>query len=193
MSATDVEHAGVRQSPGRSPGQRRRNAVVRFVRTFATHRTGMVGVGILLFFIVVALTAPLIFPEYLLDPNANLSNDDMAPPSTEFYYWLGTDDLGRSVLAELAWGARPSLIIGILASLIAMVIGTLVGIASGHFRGLFGGSHGAAHRLVPRPAVRAAGHRAAGGARTDQRSGSRWSSSASRPGRGRHDWCGPRR
>jgi peptide/nickel transport system permease protein len=100
----------------------------------------MFGVGILLFFIIVALAAPLIFPEYLLDPNANLSNDDMAPPSAEFYYWLGTDDLGRSVLAELAWGARPSLLVGVLASVLAMVIGTLVGIASGHFRGLFGGA-----------------------------------------------------
>jgi peptide/nickel transport system permease protein len=139
MSATDVEQP-VFASARSIAWTRRRKAVVRFVRTFATHRTGMVGVGILLFFIVLALAAPLIFPEYLLDPNANLSNDDMAPPSSEFYYWLGTDDLGRSVLAELAWGARPSLIIGILASLMAMVIGTLVGIASGHFRGLFGGA-----------------------------------------------------
>jgi peptide/nickel transport system permease protein len=100
----------------------------------------MAGLGILLFFILAALTAPLIFPEYLLDPNENLANDTLAPPSSEFYYWLGTDDLGRSVLAELAWGARPSLVIGITASLLAMVIGTLVGIASGHFRGLFGGA-----------------------------------------------------
>ena len=73
-------------------------------------------------------------------PNQALSNPVYAPPSRPFEFWLGTDDLGRSVLAELAWGTRPSLVVGILASLMAMIIGTLVGIASGHFRGFFGGS-----------------------------------------------------
>ena len=100
----------------------------------------MLGVGILVFFVLVALTAPLIFPIRLLNPNLNLDNKSLCTPSWDFYYWLGCDDLGRSVMAELAWGARPSLIVGITASVIAMVIGTLVGIASGHFRGLFGAS-----------------------------------------------------
>jgi peptide/nickel transport system permease protein len=126
-------------SPRAIAWARRRVATKRFIKSFAQHKSGLWGVGILLFFTVIALTAPLVFPEYLLDPNENLMNDDMAPPSGEFYYWLGTDDLGRSVLAELVWGARPSLLVGIVASIIAMVIGTLVGIASGHFRGWFGG------------------------------------------------------
>ena len=120
--------------------QRRRVSTTRFVKAFAKHRSGMAGVGILVFFVLVALTAPLIFPAYLLDPNENLQNGSMEAPSSSFYYWLGTDDLGRSVMAELAWGTRPSLVVGIVASIIAMVIGTLVGIASGHFRGLFGGA-----------------------------------------------------
>ncbi len=120
--------------------KRRQVATTRFVRAFSKHRSGLFGVGILLFFVLVAISAPWLFPDYLLDPNANLSNPVYAPPSADFYYWMGTDDLGRSVLAELAWGARPSLVVGILASIMAMIIGTLVGIASGHFRGFFGGS-----------------------------------------------------
>ncbi len=120
--------------------KRRQVATARFIRAFSRYRSGLFGVGILLFFVAVAVSAPYVFPEYLLDPNANLSNSVYAPPSAEFYYWMGTDDLGRSVLAELAWGARPSLVVGILASIMAMIIGTLVGIASGHFRGFFGGS-----------------------------------------------------
>ena len=60
----------------------------------------------------------------------------MAPPSAEF--WLGTDELGRSVLALLVWAIRPSLVVGISASIIAMVLGTLIGISSGHFRNWFG-------------------------------------------------------
>lgn len=126
-------------SPRAIAWRRRRTALARFIKQFAQHRTGVAGVGILVFFVAVAVTAPWIFPDYLLNPVDNLSNPALAPPSSEFYYWLGTDDLGRSVLAELAWGTRPSLVVGIVGSVIAMVIGTLVGIASGHFRNWVGG------------------------------------------------------
>ena len=125
-------------SPRTIAWRRRRTALTRFAKHFAQHRSGMAGVGILIFFVLVAVTAPWVFPDYLLNPNDNLSNPALAPPSSEFYYWLGTDNLGRSVLAELAWGTRPSLVVGIVGSIIAMVIGTLVGIASGHFRNWVG-------------------------------------------------------
>ncbi len=137
---TEVVPQPVAHSPRAIAWQRRKTSTARFLRTFSRHRTGMFGVGILVFFVLVALTAPLIFPIRLLNPNLNLDNKSMCHPNWDFYYWLGCDDLGRSVMAELAWGARPSLIVGITASVIAMVIGTLVGIASGHFRGLFGAS-----------------------------------------------------
>lgn len=138
MSAAEATAVKV-LSPRAIAWQRRRVATGRFLRSFAKYRSGLFGVGILVFFIAVAVTAPIVFPDYLLDPNENLENLPLAPPSGDFYYWLGTDDLGRSVMAELAWGARPSLIVGLFASALAMVIGTLVGIASGHFRGWFGG------------------------------------------------------
>jgi peptide/nickel transport system permease protein len=128
-------------SPRAIAWQRRRVATGRFLVAFSKYRTGLIGVGILIFFVAVALLAPVIFPHYLLDPNANLQNPAYASPSFgSYYWWLGTDNLGRSVMAELAWGTRPSLIVGLVASLIAMILGTLVGIASGHFRGLFGAS-----------------------------------------------------
>lgn len=126
------------RSPRAIAWARRRTSTVRFTRDFASHGTGMFGVGILVFFVTLALTAPLIFPSRLLNPNENLQNKTFCHPSWDFYYWLGCDDLGRSIMAELAWGTRPSLIVGITASVIAMVIGTLVGIASGHYRGLMG-------------------------------------------------------
>ena len=140
MSATETSEPVPSRSSRAIAWKRRRVATTRFVKNFAQHKTGMWGVGILVFFVVVALAAPLLFPEYLLDPNENIENPKFCRPELNFYYLLGCDDLGRSIMAELAWGARPSLMVGILASIIAMVIGTLVGIASGHFRGWTGGA-----------------------------------------------------
>ena len=56
------------------------------------------------------------------------------PPSTEF--WLGTDDLGRDILVRIAYGARISLLVGVVATLVTVVIGVVVGLAAGYFGGL---------------------------------------------------------
>jgi peptide/nickel transport system permease protein len=56
------------------------------------------------------------------------------PPSTEF--WLGTDDLGRDLLVRIAYGARISLLVGVVATSITVVIGVVVGLAAGYFGGL---------------------------------------------------------
>jgi len=116
---------------------RRRASVRRFAKSFARSRSGMVGVAILAFFALVAITAPLLFPRSMLEVT-QATGDSFEPPS--FSYPLGTDDTGRSVLALVAWGARVSLTVGLAATVIAMVIGTAVGIASGHYRGVFGGT-----------------------------------------------------
>jgi peptide/nickel transport system permease protein len=50
---------------------------------------------------------------------------------------LGTDDLGRDVLARMVWGARPALFAGLIAMFGSMVPGALVGLASGYYRGRF--------------------------------------------------------
>lgn len=138
--STAAETVAAPRSPRAIAWRRRRVATGRFLSKFAQHRAGMFGLAILAFFVLVAVTAPFIFPETLLNASENLQNEALAAPASGFYYWLGTDELGRSVMAELAWGTRPSLWVGFLASALAMVIGTLVGIASGHFRGLFGAS-----------------------------------------------------
>lgn len=116
---------------------RRKAAFARFVRSYARHRSGLLGIAILLVFGLAALFSPVLFPAEMLDITETVNNEDLAPPSGEF--WLGTDENGRSVLAVLVWAARASLTVGLAASLISMVLGTVVGIASGHFRG-FGGS-----------------------------------------------------
>lgn len=51
---------------------------------------------------------------------------------------LGTDDLGRSILARLAFGGRISLAVGLLATLIALVVGCLLGLLAAYFKGVVG-------------------------------------------------------
>jgi len=112
--------------------RRRAEAARRTWREFRTHRSGLLGLGVLVFFILVALLAPVLAsPEGLEATKA--TGGVLEPPSSE--YWLGTDDNGRSVLTLLIWGARVSLAVGLTATTISVVIGTLVGIMSGFYTG----------------------------------------------------------
>jgi peptide/nickel transport system permease protein len=61
-----------------------------------------------------------------------------APLAPNAAFWLGTDLLGRDLLTRILYGARTSLIIGIVANGVALLIGTLVGITAGYFRGWIG-------------------------------------------------------
>ncbi|WGT52416.1 ABC transporter permease [Thioclava nitratireducens] len=58
------------------------------------------------------------------------------PPGEKF--WLGTDLLGRDLFSRILYGARTSLIIGVVANGLALVIGTLIGVTAGYFRGWIG-------------------------------------------------------
>lgn len=80
--------------------------------------------------VFLALTAPLLG---LADPDAG-SMDSLLPPLTPGHF-LGTDHLGRDVLAQLVYGTRVSLAVGILAALSALVIGVAVGAIAGYAGG----------------------------------------------------------
>lgn len=115
--------------------QRRIASLRRTWRAFRAHRGGLIGLGILTFFVVVALAAPLLASSKGLD--VTLANGPvLGAPSSE--YLLGTDENGRSVLTLLIWGSRISLFVGLSATIISMVIGTLLGLVSGYFGGWIG-------------------------------------------------------
>ncbi|HEX3931558.1 MAG TPA: ABC transporter permease [Nocardioides sp.] len=120
----------------RQLARRRRAASYRRTwKAFAAKRSGLVGLGILVFFIVVALGAPVLASSRGLD--VTLANGPvLGPPSS--HYVLGTDENGRSVLTLLIWGSRISLFVGLAATVISMVIGTLLGLVSGYFGGWIG-------------------------------------------------------
>jgi peptide/nickel transport system permease protein len=118
-------------SPRKIVWARRRRALARVAGVFRKNKMGMAGLLILVFFVAVAVFAPLIASEEALDPTCPCTGPSLQPPSPGFPF--GTDDLGRSVFALTVWGARVSLMVGFFATLISIVIGAVVGITAGYF------------------------------------------------------------
>ncbi len=115
-----------------SPWTRRRATIAGHWSTFRGTRRGMVGLGILVFFVAVAIASPFLVSPAELDP-ALATGPLHAPP--QIGYPLGTDNFGRSVLDLLIAGTRVSLLVGITAAIGAMLIGAVVGISAGYFAG----------------------------------------------------------
>jgi peptide/nickel transport system permease protein len=111
---------------------RRAAAARRTWQEFRRHRSGLVGLVVLTTFVLLALLAPVLASSEGLEVT-KATGGVLEPPSSS--YWLGTDDNGRSILTLLLWGARISLLVGLLATLISMVIGTFVGLTSGFAEG----------------------------------------------------------
>jgi peptide/nickel transport system permease protein len=116
--------------------QRRRRALARVWSEYRRDVAGMIGLGLLALVILVALAAPLLAEEGDLRAVNAVDNPTWATPSE--FRPLGTDNLGRSVWAQLVWGARISLLVGLAATAIAIVVGALVGILAGFFAGPLG-------------------------------------------------------
>jgi peptide/nickel transport system permease protein len=80
-----------------------------------------------------AVIGAVLAPVLTRDPGA-MSNLAFAAPSV--WHPMGTDDLGREVLARVLYGGRVSLVIGLSSAVVAVVVGTLVGAVAGFFGGL---------------------------------------------------------
>jgi len=84
--------------------------------------------------VLAALTGMAVLSPWLLqDPEAMDLAALFAPPSAE--HWLGTDELGRDVLARLAQGGRVSLAVAGATALLAAIIGTVLGLLAGYHGG----------------------------------------------------------
>lgn len=92
------------------------------------NKFALVGIGIVIFFILMAIFAPLI-TQYTYDEQSLVNR--LQPPSAE--HWFGTDDVGRDIFTRIAYGARLSLKVGALAVSGALVFGTLLGIIAGYY------------------------------------------------------------
>jgi peptide/nickel transport system permease protein len=123
----------VPRSPRAIAWTRRRMSAKRVWATYRKSRLGMIGLVVLIFFIAVAVFAPLIANKAGLDPTCPCTGEPLQPPSLQFPF--GTDNFGRSVLTLTVWGSRPSLIVGFFATIISVAIGAVIGIVAGYFGG----------------------------------------------------------
>ncbi len=105
-------------------------SIKEFWKLYRRSKIGLIGLGMLLFFVAIAITAPLISP---YDPWLRKTGEPFSGPSKE--HPLGTDDMGRDILSQILWGTRISLLVGFIASLSATIIGVTVGMISGYFGG----------------------------------------------------------
>ncbi len=108
-------------------------------RRLRRNRIGMASGALLLFFVLIAVTAPLLAA---ILTHANYRSIDLVntfEPPLSAGHILGTDDLGRDELTRLLFGAQVSMGIGFLAVFVALTIGAAVGLVAGYYGGLIDG------------------------------------------------------
>ncbi|NUB43156.1 ABC transporter permease [Fertoebacter nigrum] len=106
---------------------------------FRTHKGAMVGavvLALLIFFVLFGAFIWRIDPAFIEPDAVKMIRSRNQPPS--WAHPLGTDQLGRDMLARMIAGGRVSLAVGLTAMLIAILLGTTVGVLAGYFRRLDG-------------------------------------------------------
>jgi peptide/nickel transport system permease protein len=106
-----------------SPGRR---ALARLAR----RRGAMVALGVVAFFVLLALFAPGIAP---YDPLATSWTAIRKAPSAA--HWFGSDEIGRDVLSRVVWGTRASLLAGVVSVSISLAFGVPIGLLAGYVGG----------------------------------------------------------
>ena len=110
------------------------------IALFAENPIGLIGLGIIIFFFLLALAHPIlmrtVWPKGIYDPVIGVDTSvpfNPAPPSAE--HLLGTDPLGRDVLSQLMYGTRAAFLLGLLAALVTVFIATTIGAVSAYYGG----------------------------------------------------------
>ena len=96
----------------------------------AERRGALVGLALVVFFVAIAVFAPWIAPQ---DPVATSWSAVRKAPSAA--HWFGTDEIGRDVLSRVIFGARASLLAGVVSVTISLLVGVPIGLLAGYVGG----------------------------------------------------------
>lgn len=118
--------------PVRRHGVRALSSLGRIAKGLGREPIGAAAGVLVLAYVLGAALAPVIAP---YSPGATDLGARLAPPSAA--HWFGTDALGRDVFSRTIYGARVSLLVGVLTVGLSAVIGTALGMAGAYFRGAF--------------------------------------------------------
>lgn len=99
-------------------------------RKLKGNRSALVGFAVVAFFVVVALLAPVLPID---SPTATDWSSIRKAPSME--HLMGTDEIGRDIFSRMIWGARASLIAGVISVVLAVALGVPFGLIAGYFGG----------------------------------------------------------
>ncbi|MDW3181380.1 ABC transporter permease [Roseobacter sp.] len=99
-------------------------------KKFRSHKSAVVGGVLVVFFILMALAAPL-----LPIPDPAATDWGAVRKASSWAHWMGTDEIGRDVMSRLIWGAQASLAAGVVSVGIAVLFGVPLGILAGYFGG----------------------------------------------------------
>lgn len=134
MSKSESMTSGNTQSPSGPM----REMLREFWFYFSESRGAVVGLGFVIFVILMALFADVISPH---DPHEQYREFSLTPPfwadGGQLTFLLGTDVTGRDILSRIIHGSRYSLSVGLIVVVISLTGGIIIGLASGYIRGWF--------------------------------------------------------
>ena len=111
--------------------------LVEFWYHFRQNKGAMAGLAVILLIALVALFADVVAPH---DPNIQYRDAILVPPVWQeggrWTFLLGTDDIGRDMLSRLIFGARLSMMIGLIVVTLSLVVGLALGMIAGFFGGV---------------------------------------------------------
>lgn len=105
---------------------------MQFIKDYFRSSVGILGLLLLLIIMGMAMSANWVYPDNPL----SLAGRPLQWPFTNTKFLLGTDQVGRNIAAQLFYGARVSLLIGLVSTVIAIIIGIIIGAIAGFYGGI---------------------------------------------------------
>lgn len=130
---TDAVAPAPAPAPGPVPAPKGRSEWANVWAQFRVHRGAMVGMTVFVLILLLVVVGPLLWDVDATKTNIRERNQGMS-----LLHPLGTDQLGRDLLARMISGGQISLAVGMTAMALSMILGTLAGVLAGYFRRLDG-------------------------------------------------------